>query len=56
VGLEGNTEKTKYVFMSFHQIAEQIYNIRIGTKSSRTMAKLKNGINSKKSEFQRRRI
>jgi hypothetical protein len=42
--------------MSCHQIAEYIYSISIGIKTFGSVAKFKTGINSKKSELQRRRI
>jgi transcriptional regulator NrdR family protein len=40
-GLEVNSEKTKYMFMSYHQTAEQSNYIRVANKSFEKMAKFK---------------
>jgi hypothetical protein len=41
VGVEVNTEKTKYVVMSSHQNAEENHNLLIANKSFENMAKFK---------------
>jgi hypothetical protein len=41
VGLEVNTEKTKYMVMSHHQNAGQNHNLLIANKSSENMAMFK---------------
>jgi len=42
VGVEVNTEKTKYVVMSSHQNAEENHNLLIANKSFQSVGKLKN--------------
>jgi hypothetical protein len=41
VGLEINTEKTKYMLMSFHQNAGQNHDIKIDNGSFENVAKFK---------------
>jgi hypothetical protein len=41
VGLEGNSEKTKYMLMSHHQNAGQNHNIKITNRSFENMAKFR---------------
>jgi hypothetical protein len=41
IGLEVNSEKTKYMFMSHHQIAGQSNYIRVANKSFEKVAKFK---------------
>jgi hypothetical protein len=40
-GLDVNTEKAKYIFMSLHQNTGQSHNIKIAHKSFRNVAKFK---------------
>jgi hypothetical protein len=41
VGLEVNTEKTKYVLIFHHQNAEQIHNTKTANRSSENVTKFK---------------
>jgi hypothetical protein len=41
VGLEVNTEKTKYMVMSYHQSAEQYHNLLVANRSFENVTKLK---------------
>jgi hypothetical protein len=41
VGLEVNTEKTKYMLLSRHQIAEQSYDIKIANRCFENAAKFR---------------
>jgi hypothetical protein len=42
VGLEVNTEKTKYILLSRHQNAGQNHNIKIGNSSCANVAQFRN--------------
>jgi hypothetical protein len=41
VGLEVNTEKTKYMLLSLHQNAEQIHDMKIGNRCFENVAQLR---------------